>query len=119
MKLNIMERLLLLGMQEIPRIGNIVTMGIVSDFFARLQFTEEEIGKWNLEFSQDEATGKSNVKWNPSEDSAAEIDITPGMAKIIVNTMEKMPEEPGLSISLVPVYRAMKALGYLPDEEKK
>jgi hypothetical protein len=116
MKLNVMERLLLLGMQEIPRFGNIVTMGVVTDMFARLQFTEKEIEEGEMQFSVDEATGKSNVRWNPTVTAPVEIDITPGMAKILVAAMEKVPEDPGLSISLVPVYRELKATCCPPTE---
>jgi len=117
MKFGIAERLSLLGMQEIPRFGNIVTMGIVSDFFARMNFTVEEIEKWNIEFSTNEETGKSNVSWAPTAPPIADIEITPGMAKIVTAAMERVPEEPGLPIILVPIYREMKAM--VPVEEPK
>jgi hypothetical protein len=117
MLLNVQERLLLLGLQEIPRFGNIVTMGIVSDFFSRVQFTEKEITEWKIQIMLNEKTGMSKATWDPSVASTVEINITPGMAKIATEAMERVPEQPGLSIFLVPVYRAMKAM-ILPEAPK-
>jgi len=111
MKLSAMERLLVLGLQEIPKFGNIITMRLVQDLFTRVSFTEKEIADWEIGFS--DQNGKGNVRWNPSKSQEVEIDITPGMVKIMVESMERAEN---LSINMVPLYDRMKAL--MPEEPK-
>ena len=113
MKLNVTERLLILGMQEIPRFGNIVTMQIVQNLFARVSFTEKEVEEWEIVFKEQD--GKSNVRWNPSKALAAEIDITNGMAQVIFDAINKMPEAP---LSIVPLYERIQDMVTIPVPEE-
>ncbi len=112
MKLNVTERLLILGMQEIPRFGNIVIMRLVTDLLARTAFTEKEIEEWEIVFTGEE--GKTSVRWNPSKAQVVEIEITPGMVKLMVESMERADN---LSLNIVPLYDRLKAL--MPEEPKK
>jgi len=114
MKLTVPERLLVLGMQEIPRFGNVVTMRLVTDLFARTAFTEKEIADWKIEIKVDEQTGMSRVTWNPSLATDADIDITPGMAKILVSAIDRAENLP---LAIVPLYDRLKPL--VPEEPKK
>jgi hypothetical protein len=114
MKLSIPERLLILGMQDIPRAGNILTMRLVSDLLARTQFTEKELDEWDIKIQFVKETGRSNVQWNSEIPSIVEIDYTPGMIKILVETFEKSQDVP---MGLLQVYDRMKAL--MPEEPKK
>ncbi len=109
--LSVQERLLILGMQEIPRFGNLTTMRIVTDLMALVSFTEKELTEWEIQFV--EADGKASVKWNPSVSKSAPFDITPGMIRVLTSSMEKAENLP---MTIVPLYDRLRATG---DESKK
>lgn len=112
MKLNIQERLLILGMQEIPRFGNLVTMRLITDLFARVGFTEKELKDGEITF-ENTPNGATSVRWAPG-DVPVEIDITPGMAKTMMVALEGAEH---ISIQVVPLYDRLKDM--MPAEEPK
>ena len=113
MKLDIQERLAILGMQEIPRFGNLVTMRLTNDLFTRVGFTEKEIADWQISFEAKE-DGKTFVRWNPEKIEVVEIDLTPGMIKILTGAIEKAD---GLPMSIVALYDRLRDA--VPPEEPK
>jgi len=114
MKLNIQERLAILGMQEIPRFGNLVTMRLTNDLFTRVGFTEKEITDWQIAFEPRE-DGKTFVRWNPEKIEGVEIDLTPGMLKILTGAIERADSLP---INIVALYDRMKDAIPLKEPEK-
>jgi hypothetical protein len=113
MILSVKDRLLILGLKEMPRFGNILTLKIVTALMALIGFTEKEIADWEIVFSDGEE-GRSNVKWNPTKAEVVDLDLTPGMVKVLVDAMESSQE---LSLDVVPLYDTIKAM--MPEEKKK
>lgn len=112
MKFSVKDRLLILGLKEMPRFGNILTLKIVTGLMAMMGFTEKELGDWEIAFVEGE-DGKSNVRWNPSKAEDTNFELTPGMVKVLVDAMETSQE---LSLEIVPLYDSLKAL--VPEEKK-
>jgi hypothetical protein len=107
MKLDVVSRLLILGLKDIPRFGNIVNMRLVADLFSRVQFTEKELGDWEVKFFFDEKTGKTNISWNHLKVEVVDIDLTVGMARIMVEAIERAQELP---LGIVSVYDLLKEM---------
>ena len=83
MKLNVMERLLLINM--LPEKGNAVTLRIVSQLRERLSFTEADIKKYDIV-----AEGEQ-VRWNIEQaEEEAEIKIGAVAHKVIVDTLTEL-----------------------------
>jgi hypothetical protein len=95
MKLDILERLLLLNI--LPAEGNVVTLRIIQDLKTKLGFTEEEIKKVNLR--QEEG----RVAWDDTT-YVVEIPVGEKATDIIVAALNKMNGENKLTESHIPLY---------------
>lgn len=82
MELSIMERLLILNLDTLPKVGSILTMKIKQQLMANVGFSEEEIKEYEL------AQDGDNVKWNNSTPSK-EIEIGEEAKKLLVTALEK------------------------------
>jgi hypothetical protein len=103
MLLSVIDRIMILGLRTLPQFGNVITLRIVNDLLKTVGFTEEEINEWDITTNPDEA----RVTWSPSKVKEVEIDITPGMVKILVESMEKTNELP---IQALPLYDRLKEM---------
>ena len=85
MKLNVLDRLLLLGL--LPEKGNAATLRIVRQLRERLSFTEADHEKYEIIVLDD----NSGVQWN-IEKGEEESEITLGATaqRIVVDTLEEM-----------------------------
>lgn len=115
MILSVKDRLLILGLKEMPRFGNILTLKIVTALMALIGFTEKEIADWEI-IIKDTEDGKSNIQWNPSKVKDTDLELTPGMIKVLVESMESSQE---LSLDVVPLYDKLKALMPVPVPKEK
>ena len=89
MKLNIEERLMLLGV--LPQEGNFVTLKIVRKLKEELSFSEEELAKYKI--VQDPKNNQ--VKWNAEADSKDQKDIKMGgeATALIVKSLKDLDKD--------------------------
>ena len=78
MELSVLDRLLILGLDTLPKVGNIVTMKIKKQLIADVGFNESEVKEYAIE--QDGA----QVKWNPDKAKAKEVEIGPEATKMLI-----------------------------------
>lgn len=102
MKLNIAERIALLGV--LPQQGNAITLRIVRELQTRLSFTEEELKHYNIENHQ-LPDGRATITWNP-ELSQKETDIPIGEAAtgVIKAQLTKLNAQNQLHVTMLPLY---------------
>lgn len=60
MKLNVAERLLILGLDTLPAQGNLVTMRMLAKLMEKVGFKEEEIEKYEIKQEGTTVTWKGN-----------------------------------------------------------
>lgn len=99
MKLNITERIHLLGL--LPAEGNAVTLRIVNDLRNSVGLSEEDHKAVELENTKDGA-----VRWNVAKAEAQIKDIKIGdVAKgVIKEALQKLNDENKLTLAIMPIY---------------
>jgi len=107
MKLSCVDRIMILGLKNLPQFGSIITLRVVDALFKNVGFTEKEIEDWNIISKPEE----QKVSWNPSKAQDVEVDLTPGMIKILLEAMEKTEELP---LQALPLYDRIKELAPCP-----
>lgn len=98
MELSVFERLLILNLDTIPKVGNIVTMKIKQQLLTDVGFTEDEI----KEFGIQEHEGK--VAWL-QDSKAVDIPIGAEAVKLLVTAIESSEN---LNEAYVPLYERLK-----------
>jgi len=82
MELNVHERLLILNLDTLPKVGNIVTMRIKQQLLNDVGFKEDEIKGFGIVQENDQ------VRWN-NDAKAVDIEIGPEAKKLLVDVLEK------------------------------
>ena len=99
MELSVMERLLILNLDTLPKVGSILTMKIKQQLISDVGFSEQEIKDYSIK--QEGA----NVVWNTSA-PAKEIEIGEQAKKMLVDALDKSEN---LNESYVALYDRLKA----------
>jgi len=82
MELTILERLMILNLDTLPKVGNIVTMRVKQQLLNDVGFKEDEIKNFGIVQENDQ------VRWN-NDAKAAEIEIGPEAKKLLIDALEK------------------------------
>ena len=82
MELNVHERLLILNLDTLPKVGNIVTMRVKQQLLNDVGFKESEIKGFGIVQENDQVRWSDNAK-------AAEIEIGPEAKKLLIDALEK------------------------------
>ncbi len=82
MELSVMDRLLILNLDTLPKVGSIVTMKIKQQLLADVGFTEREIMDYEIKQDGDRVT------WKP-EALPVHIEIGPEAQKMLIAALEK------------------------------
>ena len=93
-----MERLLILNLNTLPKVGNILTMKIKQQLMADVGFNEQEIKDYEL------AQDGEQIKWNSTK-PGKEIEIGAEAKKLLVDALEKSEN---LNESYVALYDRLK-----------
>jgi len=102
MKLNISERVALLGV--LPSEGNIVTLRIIRELQGRLSFTEQELKQYSLKNTV-LPDGNVSLTWNPKLASRTkDIEIGETANSVIVGQLKKLSDQNKLQVNMVPLY---------------
>jgi len=96
MKLNIMERLLALGI--LPKESNFVTLKIVRDLQGTLSLNEEEMKEFEVE------QAGTDIKWNDKGKEARELQIGEKATDIIIEALEKLNKDNKLTAQYMSLY---------------
>jgi hypothetical protein len=94
MELSVKDRLLILNLDTLPKVGNIVTMRIKQQLLNDVGFKEDEIKGFGIVQENDQ------VRWNNNAE-AVDIEIGPEAKKLLVDALEKSES---LSDSYVHLY---------------
>ena len=97
MKLNIPDRLLLLGV--IPKQGNFLTLRIVKDLIDKISFGSKEVEEFELK----EEKGQINWKTDETEHDK-EIEITNPEKQIIIQALKNLDQKEELTIDMFGLY---------------
>lgn len=89
MELTVLERVLLLNLDTLPKQGNLITLRVLDKLMKAVGFTEEEIKKWNLRIEGQQ------VLWDNGE--SVEIPITPKQKELVRKALQD-------SVALTPPY---------------
>jgi hypothetical protein len=95
MKLNILERLMLLNV--LPPEGDLRTMRIVHDLRMALALSQQEMTDWGVENQVDEAGKPTGVIWDDAKVQDAEIDVAGEKTALIVEALKKLDSEKKLT----------------------
>lgn len=98
MKLNVLERIMALGILGIYKEGNIITLRVLAGLKPKLALTEEEVEKWNVRTEED------NYKWSPEGNEGVEIELTESEIKLIKEQLVKMDKEQKLTFNHFSLY---------------
>lgn len=98
MELSIMERLLILNLDTLPKVGSILTMKIKQQLMNDVSFNEEELKDNNIR----QEDGK--VLWDPDA-PVKEIEIGEQGKKMLVEALEKSQN---LNEMFIPLYDRLK-----------
>lgn len=96
MKLNVLERLTLMGI--LPQSENYATFKIVADLKTQLSFSEKEIKDFGVEFKGDQ------VSWNPLKIKEKDIEIGEALRGIIVVVLQKLDSDKKIDEKNISLY---------------
>ena len=82
MELNVHDRLLILNLDTLPKVGNIVTMRVKQQLLNDVGFKESEIKGFGIVQENDQ------VRWS-NDAKAVDIEIGPEAKKLLVDALEK------------------------------
>jgi len=97
-KLNVMERLTLLGV--LPKEGNFASLRIIRKLQERLSFTEEELKEFEVDSNEETGT----VNWNPKGNEEKEVEVGEKACEIIKAKLKQLNDEKKLTQQHVSVY---------------
>jgi predicted RNA binding protein with dsRBD fold (UPF0201 family) len=97
-KLNIMERIQLLGI--LPAEGNAVTLRIVRDLRGDLSFSEQDIK--DAKINEDRAN--SRITWDNTKELIKDVKIGDTARGIIKDVLKKLDDEKKLTLAIMPIY---------------
>lgn len=98
MELSVLERLLILNLDTLPRVGSIITIKTKQQLLTDCGFSEEEIKDGNI---RDE---DGQVKWD--KDFPKDVPIGDAAKKLLIDAMEKSEN---VNDMYVPLYDKLKA----------
>lgn len=101
MKLSVMDRLLILNLDTLPKVGNILTMRIKQQLINEVGFKESEIK--DFEIRQD----GEQVKWK-SDAEAVDIEIGDEAKKLLIDALDKSEN---LNENYISLYDRLKGDG--------
>ncbi len=101
MKLSVMDRLLILNLDTLPKVGNILTMRIKQQLINEVGFKEDEIK--NFEIRQD----GEQIKWK-SDAEAVDIEIGDEAKKLLIDALDKSEN---LNENYISLYDRLKGDG--------
>ena len=101
MKLSVMDRLLILNLDTLPKVGNILTMRIKQQLINEVGFKESEIK--DFEIRQD----GEQVKWK-SDAEAVDIEIGDEAKKLLIDALDKSEH---LNENYISLYDRLKGDG--------
>lgn len=99
MQLSVMDRLLILNLDTLPKVGSIVTMKIKQQLMMDVGFSEQEIKDFEIKQEGQQVT------WNTAAPSV-NIDVGPEALKMLTEAMEKSEN---LHEGHVALYEKLKA----------
>jgi len=99
MELSVMDRLLILNLDTLPKVGSIVTMKVKQQLMMDVGFSEQEIKDFEI---KQEGT---QVTWNPDV-PPVNIEVGPEATKMLVDAIEKSEN---LHEGYVALYDKLKA----------
>lgn len=99
-KLNILERLLLLGL--LPAEGDVHLIRLVMDLRRRIGFTDEEITRWRIE----KVSGTDQLRWTAKPGDATEIELIFNQSErgVIKEALSKLNQQRHLTENHVSLY---------------
>ncbi len=102
MKLNIPERLALLGV--LPQQGNAATLRVIRELQSELSFSEEETEHFSITNHQ-LPDGRATINWNPElTKETKDIKIGKTAKKTIIRQLERLDRTEQLHVSMMPIY---------------
>ena len=101
MKLSVMDRLLILNLDTLPKVGNILTMRIKQQLINEVGFKEDEIK--NIEIRQD----GEQIKWK-SDAESVDIEIGDEAKKLLIDALDKSEN---LNENYISLYDRLKGDG--------
>mgnify|MGYP001023603937 FL=1 len=101
MKLSVMDRLLILNLDTLPKVGNILTMRIKQQLINEVGFKESEIK--DFEIRQD----GEQIKWK-SDAEAVDIEIGDEAKKLLIDALDKSEN---LNENYISLYDRLKGDG--------
>ncbi len=101
MNLSVMDRLLILNLDTLPKVGNILTMRIKQQLINEVGFKEDEIK--NFEIRQD----GEQIKWK-SDAEAVDIEIGDEAKKLLIDALDKSEN---LNENYISLYDRLKGDG--------
>ena len=101
MKLSVMDRLLILNLDTLPKVGNILTMRIKQQLINEVGFKEDEIKNFEIRQEGDQ------IKW---KSDAGEVDIEIGdeAKKLLIDALDKSEN---LNENYISLYDRLKGDG--------
>lgn len=90
MKLNVLERLLAMGI--LPEEGDWITLKVIRRAKMELSFSEEEIKRYKFENIPTE-DGKMNTKWDSTVDQETDIKLGSKVISLISEGLEKLNKD--------------------------
>jgi flagellar hook assembly protein FlgD len=89
MKLNVLERITLMGL--LPQESSFVTFKILGDLKKELSFSEKELKDFKIE--QKEFNGKTQVFWDTKKEKDKDVTIGEQAIIIVLASLKKVDEE--------------------------
>lgn len=101
MKLSVMDRLLILNLDTLPKVGNILTMRIKQQLINEVGFKEDEIKNFEIRQEGDQ------IKWK-SDAEAVDIEIGDEAKKLLIDALDKSEN---LNENYISLYDRLKGDG--------
>ena len=101
MKLSVMDRLLILNLDTLPKVGNILTMRIKQQLINEVGFKEDEIKNFEIRQEGDQ------IKWK-SDAETVDIEIGYEAKKLLIDALDKSEN---LNENYISLYDRLKGDG--------
>lgn len=101
MKLSVMDRLLILNLDTLPKVGNILTMRIKQQLINEVGFKESEIKDFEIRQEGEQ------IKWK-SDAEAVDIEIGDEAKKLLIDALDKSEN---LNENYISLYDRLKGDG--------
>jgi len=110
MKLNVLERIMVLNIIAEYREGNIATFRMITAIKSKLPLTEEEIKEFDFK------TEEGNFKWNDKGKEFKEFEFTEGETKLIKEQLEKLNKVDKLTLNHFSLYYKFVEPELIPEQ---